>query len=134
MKKTAQQMVEEALTRITTLSTAEAAELLNEEGVLFVDLRDIRELQREGRIPDALHAPRGMLEFWACPESPYHRPHFARANRLVLFCAGGWRSALATCSLQELGYENVCHIGGGFSAWKEAGLPVVNASCAPVDP
>ncbi len=134
MKKTAQQMVEEALRRIETLSPAEAAPLLNEEGVLFVDLRDIRELQREGRIPDALHAPRGMLEFWACPESPYHRPQFAKARRLVLFCAGGWRSALATVSLQELGYENVCHIGGGFSAWKDAGLPVIEMSCAPADP
>ena len=87
----------------------------------FVDIRDVRELEREGRIPGAVHAPRGMLEFWIDPESPYHRKDFARGDRYVLFCANGQRSALATQQLQRMGFGPVCHIGGGFSAWRKAG-------------
>ena len=87
----------------------------------FVDIRDVRELDKLGTVPGSLHAPRGMLEFWVDPESPYHREAFSCGDRLVLYCAAGWRSALATKTLQDMGLDKVCHIGGGFSAWVEAG-------------
>ncbi len=90
----------------------------------LVDLRDVRELQREGRIPGALHCPRGMLEFWLDPESPYHKPALGGDRKLVFFCAAGWRSALATKTAQDMGRANVAHIDGGFTAWREAGGPV----------
>jgi rhodanese-related sulfurtransferase len=92
--------------------------------VQFIDIRDVRELERDGVIPGAFHAPRGMLEFWACEESPYHKPVFAQDKQLVLFCAAGWRSALATKTLQDMGLERVAHIDGGFGAWKASGAPV----------
>src|SRR5690606_39226020 len=91
---------------------------------VFVDLRDPRELEREGRIPGSLHAPRGMLEFWIDPESPYHKPVFSSGKTFVFYCAAGWRSSLATKTAQDMGLVPVKHIEGGFSAWKEAGLPV----------
>ena len=101
----------------------------------FIDIRDVRELDREGVIPGAFHAPRGMLEFWVDPESPYHKPLFARPHtRYVLFCAAGWRSALATKTLQEMGLENVAHIDGGFTAWKESGAPVADKPPKPHKP
>lgn len=123
MRKTAHSMVQEALVAITTYSVEEARDLHGRDDVMFVDLRDVRELEREGVIPGAFHAPRGMLEFWACKESPYHKKEFDQGRHLVLFCAAGWRSALATKTLQEMGLDKVAHIGGGFSAWKEAGAP-----------
>ncbi|WP_157263409.1 rhodanese-like domain-containing protein [Azohydromonas aeria] len=129
MKKTAQQLVEEALASIETCTLAEALALHGREDVQFIDLRDIRELEREGTVPGAFNAPRGMLEFWADPQSPYHKPVFASGKRLLLFCAMGWRSALATRTLQEMGFDNVAHIDGGFKAWKEGGGPV--AALAP---
>jgi rhodanese-related sulfurtransferase len=89
-----------------------------------VDLRDVRELEREGIVPGAFHAPRGVLEFWVDPQSEYFKPVFGQGKRLVLFCAAGWRSALATKTLQDMGLTNVCHIEGGFTAWKAAGAPV----------
>ena len=92
--------------------------------VLFVDLRDPREMEREGRMPGAFACTRGMLEFWIDPESPYAKPVFAEAKRFVFFCAGGWRSALAAKTAQDMGLENVSHIEGGFGAWKKAGGPV----------
>ena len=93
--------------------------------VVFVDLRDPRELEREGTIPSALHAPRGMLEFWVDPASPYHKPVFsAPGKRYVVFCAGGWRSALAAKTMQDMGLTAVGHVDGGFTAWKAAGAPV----------
>lgn len=104
------------------LDSAEA--LVGDDGVVFVDLRDIRELQREGKIPGATHAPRGMLEFWVDPESPYHRDIFAQPKRYVFYCAGAWRSALAAQVVQRMGMTNVCHLEGGFTAWKEAGKPI----------
>ena len=104
------------------LDMAEA--LVGDDGVIFVDLRDIRELQREGKIPGATHAPRGMLEFWVDPQSPYHRDIFALQKRYVFYCAGAWRSALAAQVVQRMGMTNVCHLEGGFTAWKEAGKPV----------
>ncbi|MCC6948206.1 MAG: rhodanese-like domain-containing protein, partial [Bradyrhizobiaceae bacterium] len=92
--------------------------------VVFVDLRDPRELEREGMIPGAFHAPRGMLEFWIDPESPYHKPVFAQDKQYVFFCAGGLRSALAAQTAQRMGLKPVAHIEGGFKGWKEAGGPV----------
>ncbi|MCV0396655.1 MAG: rhodanese-like domain-containing protein [Rhizobiaceae bacterium] len=123
MKKGYKALLEEAEAQVTTLAPAEAAKLLGSEEVVFVDIRDPRELEREGRMPGAIHAPRGMLEFWIDPESPYHREVFASGKRFVFFCAGGWRSALAARTAQEMGLEPVAHVGGGFSAWKKAGLP-----------
>src|SRR5436190_11270829 len=125
MKKIAKALVDEAMELVTTYTVEQAKALHGEPGVQFVDVRDVRELEREGVIPGAVHAPRGMLEFWVDPESPYHKPVFAQPHtRYVLFCAAGWRSALATKTLQEMGLENVAHIEGGFSAWKDAGAPV----------
>lgn len=124
MKKTVKQMVAEANSRIETLSVPEAQELLTDEGVTFVDIRDIRELERDGVVPGAIHAPRGMLEFWVDPDSPYHKEVFATDNKFVFFCAAGWRSALATDTVKSMGLDNVAHIEGGFGAWREAGCPV----------
>jgi rhodanese-related sulfurtransferase len=94
------------------------------EGVTFVDLRDPRELEREGMIPGAFHCPRGMLEFWIDPDSPYAKDQFQTGNRFVFYCASGWRSALSARTAQEMGLENVSHIDDGFSGWKKAGGPV----------
>ena len=124
MKKTVKSMVDEATAAITTYSIEEARDLHGLDDVQFIDIRDVRELEREGVIPGAFHAPRGMLEFWVDPASPYHKPVFAQDKRFVLFCAAGWRSALATKTLQDMGLENVGHIDGGFSAWKSSGAPV----------
>lgn len=123
MKKTVKSMVDDAMEVITTYSVDDARELHGRDDVQFIDLRDVRELEREGIIPGAFHAPRGMLEFWVDPASPYHKPLFAQNKQFVLFCAGGWRSALATRTLQEMGIERVAHIEGGFDAWKGAGAP-----------
>ena len=89
----------------------------------FVDLRDVRELEREGMIPGAFHAPRGMLEFWVDPDSPYFKDVFGSGRTFVFYCQSAWRSALATRAVQEMGLEPVCHLEGGFQAWKEAGHP-----------
>ena len=118
-------LLAEANAAITALSPAEAAKLQGDPGVQFVDVRDVRELAREGLIPGAFHAPRGMLEFWIDPASPYHKPVFASGKRFVFYCAAGWRSALATYTVQRMGLAPVCHLAGGFTAWREAGLPVV---------
>jgi rhodanese-related sulfurtransferase len=118
-----QQLIDDAMTQIETVPLEQAQKLLSEANVVFVDIRDVRELEREGMIPNALHAPRGMLEFWVDPESPYFKPIFGEGKRLVLYCASAWRSALATQTLQKMGVPHVCHLEGGFSAWKKAGLP-----------
>ena len=102
----------------------EAETLIDDPGTVFVDIRDVRELQREGKLPGATHAPRGMLEFWVDPDSPYHRDVFAQDKRYVFYCASAWRSALATHTVQTMGMENVCHMAGGFTAWREAGKPI----------
>ena len=114
----------EAEAEIETIPAAEAVKLANDETVQLVDIRDIRELWREGAIPGALHAPRGMLEFWVDPASPYHKEAFASGKKFVFFCAGGLRSALATQSVQRMGLTPVAHVEGGFAAWREAGGPV----------
>ena len=124
MHKTVKSMVDEAMACITTFSVEEAQDLHGRDDVQFVDIRDVRELEREGVIPGAFHAPRGMLEFWVDPESPYFKPVFAPGKRFVLFCAAGWRSALATRTLQDMGLPQVGHVDGGFTAWKAAGAPV----------
>ncbi len=123
LKKTVEEMVEEAEARINTLSVEEALKLQGDEGHLFVDIRDVRELDRDGMVPGAFHAPRGMLEFWVDPESPYHKDIFASGKTFVLYCRSGHRSALAAATLQDMGLEPVSHIGGGFAAWKEADGP-----------
>ena len=120
-----QELIQQAMSEIETLSLEKAQELLADSNVLFVDIRDIRELEREGMIPNALHAPRGMLEFWVDPDSPYYKPIFGEGKKLVLYCASAWRSALATQTLQSMGVPNICHMEGGFSAWKKAQLPVI---------
>jgi len=109
---------------VVTIEVGDAAKLLGEDGVVFVDIRDVRELQREGKIPGATHAPRGMLEFWVDPESPYHREVFSQQKRFVFYCAGAWRSALAAQVVQQMGMTDVCHLAGGFGAWKEAEMPI----------
>ena len=124
MKKGYRQLLDEANREIEALSPAEAAKVHGDAATVFVDLRDPREREREGTIPGAFHCPRGMLEFWIDPESPYHKPVFASGGTFVFFCASGWRSALATRTAKEMGLEPVKHVSGGFGAWKEAGLPV----------
>lgn len=124
MKKTAAALVDEAMARVTTYTVEQARALHTQPGVQFVDVRDVRELEREGVIPGAFHVPRGMLEFWVDPESPYHKPELAQDKEYVLFCAAGWRSALATQTLMDMGLSRVAHIEGGFDAWKKAGAPV----------
>ncbi|SNY93934.1 Rhodanese-related sulfurtransferase [Cohaesibacter sp. ES.047] len=118
---TYEQLIAEAEAEIETISVEQAKALLNDDGYVFVDIRDIRELDRQGRVPGAVHAPRGMLEFWVCPTSPYHRDVFAQDKTFIFFCAAGWRSALATQQVQRMGMSPVAHIAGGFTAWKEGG-------------
>ena len=124
MKKGYKALVAEAEAEIESLTPAEAADRAAKGEAVLVDIRDIRELQREGRVPGAEHCPRGMLEFWIDPESPYHKPVFASGKPFVFFCAGGLRSALATKTAKDMGLSPVSHISGGFAAWREAGLPV----------
>ena len=121
-----QALIAEALSKIETLNLEQANALLGDADTSFIDIRDIRELEREGMLPGALHAPRGMLEFWVDPQSPYYKPVFGEGKRLVLYCASAWRSALATETLQRMGVPRVCHIAGGFTAWKAAQLPIVD--------
>ncbi len=116
-------MVKAAEAEIETLSVEQASELHGDDSVQFVDLRDVRELYREGKVSGAYHAPRGMLEFWIDPHSPYHKPLFAEQKKFVFYCQSGWRSALATHTAQQMGMTDVCHIEGGYRAWKEAGAP-----------
>ena len=121
MKKGYKALVAEAESLIEAISPQKAQALLGSDGVVFVDLREKGELRRDGIVPGAVHVPRGMLEFWIDPESPYFRPELAGAVRYVFFCAAGWRSALATRTALEMGVGEVCHIEGGFAAWKAAG-------------
>ncbi|MET0868252.1 MAG: rhodanese-like domain-containing protein [Pseudorhodoplanes sp.] len=117
-------MVEDAEKELDNMTVERAIELHGKDDVLFVDIRDIRELQRDGKMPGAFHAPRGMLEFWIDPQSPYHKDIFAQDKTYVFFCAGGMRSALAAQTAQRMGLRPVAHIKGGFGAWKKSGGPV----------
>ncbi len=126
-----QKLIQSAMTEIETLSLEKAQQLLTDPNVVFVDIRDIRELEREGMIPNAFHAPRGMLEFWVDPDSPYYKPIFGEGKRLILYCASAWRSALSTQTLERMGVPNICHLEGGFSAWKKAQLPTAEKASKP---
>lgn len=121
IKVSAKQLVAEANAEIETLSAEDAMSVHEDEDTILVDIRDVRELKREGKVPGAIHAPRGMLEFWVDPESPYYRDVFGSGKKFIFFCAGGLRSALATQQLQRMGLEPVAHIEGGFGAWRDAG-------------
>ena len=123
MKVTHKQLIDTALSEIETLEVDQAVPLLDSEDTVFVDLRDPRELQREGKIPNALHATRGMIEFWVDPTSPYFKDVFGSGKQFVFYCQSGWRSALATKTVQDMGLENVCHIGDGYRGWKDSGAP-----------
>lgn len=123
--KTAQNLVAEAKQRVVNLTPAQVAEAIASGDLLLVDLREPAERVQNGALPHAVHAPRGMLEFYADPASPYHRPEFDPARRTILYCASGGRSALAADTLQQMGYANVAHLDGGVKAWQESGRPIV---------
>ena len=117
------EMVKRAEAEIQTLTPAVALERQRDGNAVIVDLRDIREIQREGRIPGSLNVPRGMLEFWVDPDSPYHNEIFASGRPFIFHCSKGWRSALSTQTVQTMGLPTVAHIGGGYEAWVAEGLP-----------
>ncbi|WP_257169455.1 rhodanese-like domain-containing protein [Bradyrhizobium sp. SRS-191] len=117
-------LLDEANAEIETLSAAEAVEAAKRDDVVIVDIRDPREIEREGRIPGAFSCTRGMLEFWIDPQSPYAKPIFQQDKTFIFHCAGGLRSALAAKTAKDMGLKPVAHIGGGFAAWREAGGPV----------
>ena len=118
-------LVDEAMAQVKTYSVADVRARMDDAGMQIVDIRDVRELQHEGTVPGSLHAPRGMLEFWVDPASPYFKKAFAdEGKEYVLFCGAGWRSALAAKTLQDMGMGNVAHIDGGFTEWKKQGAPV----------
>lgn len=122
--KSAMDLVKEAKQQIENLTPTQVKEELKKENVILFDIRESEELKQNGKIPGSVHAPRGMLEFYADPSLPYYRSEFNKDKRIILHCAGGFRSALATATLKQMGYENVAHLDGGFKAWKEAGMPV----------
>jgi rhodanese-related sulfurtransferase len=122
-----QALVDEAMAQVITYSVGQVRDRLNDSKVQIVDIRDPRELEKEGTLPGALLAPRGMLEFWVDPASPYFKSIFAdESKEFILFCGAGWRSALATKTLRDMGMTNVAHIDGGFTAWKKADAPMVS--------
>ena len=124
--KSSQTLVEEAQKKIQTLTPIEVKSLIEKKEITLIDVRDIRELWKEGTIEDSRHIPRGMLEFWLDPSSSYYKENKIKdIKKMVLFCALGWRSALATKSLVEMGFKNVAHVDGGFDALKKNGLRVV---------
>ncbi|WP_099825777.1 rhodanese-like domain-containing protein [Oceaniglobus indicus] len=127
--KPVSEMVADAKRRITTLSISDARARVEAGEAVMIDIRDPRELARDGRVPGAIHVPRGMLEFWFDPASPYHRPVLATDKTLILFCAAAARSALSTVTLMEMGFEKVAELEGGFKGWRDSGAPV-----EPTDP
>ena len=122
--RSALELVADAEREITTLSLDEVRAAMDDPNTVIVDIRDVRELWREGKIPGALHSPRDMNEFWIDPTCEYHRPVYASGKRFVLYCAGAWRSALEVKMFQDMGLAKVAHMAQGFTAWKAAGLPV----------
>jgi len=125
LKKGIKDLVAEAEAQVKTISLDDAIKRHGSDDLVFVDIRDIRELERDGTIPNSVHVPRGMIEFWFDPESPYHKEHLTDETKTyVLFCAAAWRSALGTKTLQDMGFTNVAQFADGFKAWKEAGGPV----------
>lgn len=127
LKKGVRELVAEAEAVVTTISTEDAIRrhAEDDENTVFVDIRDVRELERDGMVPGAVHAPRGMVEFWFDPESPYHKERLTEEDKTyVLYCAAAWRSALACKTLHDMGFPNAVHFAAGFAGWKEAGGPV----------
>jgi rhodanese-related sulfurtransferase len=123
--KTSKELVNEAMDKIKTITPLEFKKLSQQSpDLILIDIRDIRELKKSGKIKGAKHMPRGMLEFWLDPESPYYKKDIPINKIKVLYCASNWRSALATKSIQEMGFDNVCHIRGGFAALEEFGFEV----------
>jgi rhodanese-related sulfurtransferase len=131
-RKGFRQMVDEAKSRIKTISLQDARSRLGKDDVVFVDVRDVRELEREGMVPGAFHCPRGMLEFWLDPDSPYHKDVFAADKEFVFYCNGAWRSALAADVAQQMGLERVVEMDGGFAEWKKKGFPVAEKAAKKV--
>lgn len=123
LKTTAAQMVADARARIEEVETQDLIAMVDDPGVVIVDIRDVRERQRTGSIPGSFHAPRGMIEFWVDPESPYHKDVFAQDKKFVFHCASGWRSALTTATLNDMGFA-AAHLKDGFSGWEKAGGPI----------
>lgn len=127
LRKSAKALVDEAMQQVETVTVEQAKELLDDPAVHFVDIREPRELELQGMIPGAFRAPRGMLEFWVDPESPYYKPALDDGRTLLLYCGSAWRSALAAKALGEMGVQ-VAHLEGGFSAWKDAEAPIAEHS------
>jgi rhodanese-related sulfurtransferase len=125
--RSAAELVRDALSQVRSLEVGEALRLLDDPTVLFVDIREAAELRAEGLIPGAFHAPRGLLEFWVDPASEWFQPAFGQGRHCLLYCAAGWRSALAAKALQDMGMPAVSHLHGGFNAWKSARAPVCEA-------
>lgn len=122
------ELVDRANAEVSVWKPGEALARQQDGSAILVDVRDVRELDREGRVTGAVHAPRGMLEFWFDPSSPYHKEVFADPSKTyVLFCALGWRSALSAKTLQDMGFPNIAHVDGGFAALKESGAEIANA-------
>ncbi len=121
IKKGYKQLLQEANSEIKTISVDEAKSLFENDGYEFIDLRDFREIKRNGKIPGSFSCPRGMLEFWIDPDSPYHKEIFSTGKNFIFYCASAWRSALAAKAAQDMGMENVSHIKGGFSNWEQSG-------------
>jgi rhodanese-related sulfurtransferase len=126
LKKGIKDLIAEAERKSKGITPEAAKAKLDDPDTVFVDLRDVRELERDGMIPGAFHAPRGMLEFWVDPDSPYYKPVFAPGKTLILYCAADWRGVLSAATLTEMGVENVLHLEGGLGQWKKAGLPVAD--------
>lgn len=123
LKTSALDMVAAARARIREVDAGEAVEMHKDPNVVFVDLRDVRERQRTGYVPGSFHCPRGMLEFWVDPKSPYFKPIFGEDKTFVFYCQSGWRSALSVATLQDMGFE-AAHLKDGFSSWEKSGGPV----------
>ncbi len=122
--KSATEMVKEAKAQIENLNPQQVNEEISKGNATLIDIREAEELKQNGSIPGSVHAPRGMLEFYADDSLPYHKPEFDKNKRIILHCASGGRSALAASTLKQMGYENVAHMDGGYKAWKESGMPV----------
>ena len=123
LRKGFRQLLAEAEHKAPAISVQEAQKRLGDANTVFVDIRDVRELEREGMIPGAFHAPRGMLEFWVDPESPYYKPVFTEEKTYILYCQSDWRGVLAAATLQEMGLPGVFHLAGGYSEWRKSGAP-----------
>ena len=124
IKKNFQELIKEANAQIKTLKGEDAIKLLKNDNYLFIDLRDYREILKEGKIPGSISCPRGMLEFWVDPTSPYYKKKIDLSKTFILYCASAWRSALAAKTLKEMGLDEVFHIEGGFSNWKKLNGPI----------